>query len=106
MSNEGDTSTQRHAKEPTLDCYAILGVHPNAEDVVIRAAFKALAQRYHPDRFSGSKEEAHRRTSDLTHAYEILCDPVRRGKYDRRRRLKAVSATYQLRDASGRTLPT
>jgi curved DNA-binding protein CbpA len=25
--------------------YDILGVHPDAEDVVIRAAFKAMAQR-------------------------------------------------------------
>jgi curved DNA-binding protein CbpA len=30
-------------------------VHPNAEDIVIRAAFKALAQRYHPDRFNARR---------------------------------------------------
>ena len=68
-----------------MDYYAILGVHPTAEDIVIRAAYKALAQRYHPDRFPGSKDEAHRRMSDLTKAYEVLADPVRRPKYDRRR---------------------
>jgi hypothetical protein len=72
-------------RDPILDYYAILGVHPTAEDVVIRAAYKALAQRYHPDRFAGSKDEAHRRMSDLTKAYEVLADPVRRPKYDRRR---------------------
>jgi hypothetical protein len=76
------------------DYYAILGVNPTAEDVVIRAAYKALAQRYHPDRFAGSKEEAHRRMSELTQAYEVLADPVRRPKYDRRRMLytRAVGA--------------
>lgn len=68
-----------------MDYYAILGVHPTAEDVVIRAAFKALAQRYHPDRFTGSQDEAHRRMSELTKAYEVLADPGRRSKYDRRR---------------------
>jgi len=31
---------------PLADYYAVLGVHPSAEDIVIRAAFKALAQRY------------------------------------------------------------
>ena len=30
------------------DYYAILGVHPSAEKVVIDAAYKALAKRYHP----------------------------------------------------------
>src|SRR6202795_3402547 len=73
------------ARNPHLDLYAILGVHPSAEDIVIRAAFKALAQRYHPDRFNGSMEEAHRRMADLTNAYETLADPARRRKYDRRR---------------------
>ena len=72
-------------REPIVDYYAVLGVHPTAEDIVIRAAYKALAQRYHPDRFPGSKDEAHRRMSNLTKAYEVLADPVRRPKYDRRR---------------------
>ena len=88
------------AKDPKLDCYATLGVHPNAEDVVIRAAFKALAQRYHPDRFAGSKDEAHRRMSDLTSAYEVLADPVLRRKYDRRRRLYARTASFYIKDPS------
>ena len=78
------------------DYYAILGVNPKAEDIVIRAAYKALAQRYHPDRFAGAKEEAHRRMTELTQAYEVLADPVRRPKYDRRRNLytRAVAARF------------
>lgn len=86
------------------DYYAILGVNPTAEDIVIRAAYKALAQRYHPDRYPGSQEEAHRRMSELTQAYEVLADPVRRPKYDRRRTLytRAVAArlSYSRRFAS------
>ncbi len=78
-----------------MDYYAILGVHPTAEDIVIRAAYKALAQRYHPDRFNGSQDEAHRRMSELTKAYDVLADPVRRTKYDRRRQAYTQSvATY------------
>ncbi len=81
--------------ERSLDYYAILGVHPTAEDVVIRAAYKALAQRYHPDRYAGSQDEAHRKMSELTKAYDVLADPVRRQKYDRRRLTYTQSvATY------------
>jgi len=78
------------------DYYAVLGVNPSAEDIVIRAAYKALAQRYHPDRYAGSKEEAHRRMSEITRAYEVLADPVCRPKYDRRRSMytRAVAARF------------
>ena len=41
------------------DYYAILGIIPNAELVVIKAAYKAMLSVYHPDRFKGSKEKAH-----------------------------------------------
>ena len=64
------------------DYYATLGVTRQAEDVVIRAAYKALAQRYHPDRFSGSKDEANRRMADINEAYAILSDPKRKQQYD------------------------
>ena len=86
------------AKISNLDFYAILGVHPNAEDIVIRAAFKALAQRYHPDRFNGANDEAHRRMADLTNAYETLADPARRRKYDRRRGLASRQARFYFKN--------
>ena len=38
--------------------YDILEVSPQAEDIVIRAAYRALAQRYHPDKSSEPKESA------------------------------------------------
>lgn len=64
------------------DYYAILGVLPSAEDIVIRAAYKALAQRYHPDRFSGSPEDASKKMADLNEAYDVLSDSVERARYD------------------------
>lgn len=66
------------------DYYAILGVVPSAEDVVIRAAWKALAQRYHPDRNPGSAEAAAKMV-ELNEAYNILSDPVQRKNYDKAR---------------------
>lgn len=68
-----------------MDYYAILGVLPSAEDVVIRAAYKALAQRYHPDRFTGAKEESHRRMAEINEAYATLSDPEKRKEYDKSR---------------------
>jgi DnaJ-class molecular chaperone len=68
--------------DTSKDYYAILGVLPTAEDAVIRAAYRALAQLYHPDRFSGTSEEAHRRMSEINEAYSILSDPEKRKKYD------------------------
>ena len=64
------------------DYYAILGVTPQAEDVVIKAAFRALAQRYHPDKYSGSADEAHRKMAEINEAYGVLSDPVKRKAYD------------------------
>lgn len=67
------------------DYYAILGIAPSAEDVVIRAAWKALAQRYHPDRFAGSATEANARMAEINEAYNILSDTVKRKTYDKSR---------------------
>ena len=38
------------------DYYRTLGVLDDAEDIVIKAAYHALAQRYHPDRWAGGIE--------------------------------------------------
>jgi DnaJ-class molecular chaperone len=64
------------------DYYDILGVSPQAEDIVIRAAYRALAQRYHPDKSSDAKEAAAMRMRAIQEAYEVLSDPVRRVAYD------------------------
>jgi curved DNA-binding protein CbpA len=69
----------------TIDYYAILGVLPSAEDVVIRAAYRALANRYHPDKFEGSADEATRRMQEINIAYAILSDAIKRSEYDKAR---------------------
>jgi curved DNA-binding protein CbpA len=64
------------------DYYRTLGVIDDAEDIVIRAAYKALAQRYHPDKWKGNPSESNRRMSDINEAYDVLSDPEKRKKYD------------------------
>ena len=70
---------------PDKDYYAVLGVSPDAEEVVIRAAYRALAQRYHPDRMAGSRIKAHARMSELNEAYGVLSDSEKRKAYDQLR---------------------
>lgn len=67
------------------DYYRVLGVMPGADEVVVRAAYKALAQRYHPDRFAGDPAEANRRMAEINAAFAILGDPVKRAAYDAER---------------------
>ncbi len=67
--------------ERTQDAYRVLQVDPGAHQVVIRAAYLALARRYHPD---GDAPDPIR-MADLNHAYELLRDDQRRRLYDARR---------------------
>ena len=64
-----------------MNLYEILGVSPQAEEIVIRAAYRALAQRYHPDK-SANKETAAVRMRAIQEAYQVLSDPVSRVAYD------------------------
>jgi len=75
------------------DYYAILGVLPSAESVVIRAAYKALAQHYHPDRYTGSSDEAHKMMCEINEAYKVLSNPEMRKEYDELRGERAKDAS-------------
>ena len=64
------------------DPYKILGVAKNASEEALRAAYRKLAKRHHPDLNPG-KPEAAERFKAINAAYEILSDPEKRGRYDR-----------------------
>jgi curved DNA-binding protein CbpA len=83
--------------DPQKDYYAILGVASTAEDVVIRAAYKALVQRYHPDRASSSEGDTTEKVAEINEAYRILSNQETRNEYDNLRR----AATQSGRDAFG-----
>lgn len=69
----------------STDYYQILGVLPDAESVVITAAYRALASLYHPDRWKGDKEFATKKMADINVAYATLSDPDKRQKYNNSR---------------------
>lgn len=71
------------AAEP--DPYLVLGVARTATLAEIRAAYRTLGARYHPDRHQGNplEELASAKMAEINRAYEILSDPARRAAYDR-----------------------
>jgi curved DNA-binding protein CbpA len=64
--------------------YEILGVDPDADPEMLRAAWKVLVQVWHPDRFSGAlRERAAEETAVINAAYSTLSVCEARERYDR-----------------------
>jgi DnaJ-class molecular chaperone len=61
--------------------YDTLEVSPRASTLVVKAAYRALAQSLHPDKNSGAAA-AGERLAEINHAYSVLSDPVKRQSYD------------------------
>ena len=75
-----------------MNHYERLKVAPDAPPEVIRAAYRALAAKLHPDRKGGDAgptEHAHEAMAALNASYLVLMDPAARAEYDRS--LEAVS---------------
>jgi curved DNA-binding protein CbpA len=71
---------------PEIDPYKVLQVDPEAEDEVIQAAYRRLAQKYHPDRSPGP--DAADRMVAINSARALIGTPELRAAYDRERRLR------------------
>ena len=62
--------------------YDVLEVSQQASLIVIKAAYRSLAQSLHPDKNSGT-EASGERLAEINDAYSILSHPVKRLNYDR-----------------------
>jgi hypothetical protein len=63
------------------DHYEVLGVTRDAPDEVVRAAYRALAAKHHPDR-NPADPDAELRLKRINAAYQVLGDPTKRKLYD------------------------
>ena len=61
--------------------YDTLEISPKASPEVVRAAYRSLIQRFHPDRRPDDAAAA-TRAAAITEAYDVLSDPARRTAYD------------------------
>lgn len=66
----------------TKDYYKVLGVNRGADEKTIRAAFRKLARKYHPDVNKGDAA-AEDRFKEVNEAKEVLLNPASRKLYDR-----------------------
>ena len=82
------------------DLYEVLQVHPRADPDVLRAAYRVLARKYHPDHGGDA-----RRMITLNDAWDVLGDPVRRAAYDASRAASAGQAGSEHESAAAPTAP-
>jgi len=64
------------------DYYDLLGVDRGAGDKEIKAAYRRLARKYHPD-VNRDDPKAEERFKEISEAFAVLSDPEKRAKYDR-----------------------
>ncbi len=74
--------------------YSVLGVPVSATDAEIRAAFRALAKKHHPDRNKGEKA-SEEKFKEVSAAFDIV------GDADRRRKVAAGEIDEQGRERAG-----
>ncbi|MDD2635391.1 MAG: J domain-containing protein [Bacteroidales bacterium] len=65
-----------------VDYYKILGVKKNATEKEIKAAYRKLARKFHPD-LNPDNKKAELKFKEINEANEVLSDPVNRKKYDK-----------------------
>ncbi len=75
----------RSRSSDSKDYYKILGVDLKAAEEDIKRAYRRLALEWHPDRNPGNPN-ATERFQEISEAYAVLIDPVKRRQYDLSRR--------------------
>ncbi|WP_027120741.1 DnaJ C-terminal domain-containing protein [Mycoplasmopsis lipofaciens] len=61
--------------------YEVLGINKNATEREIKAAYRKLAMKYHPDVYKGT--DGDQKMQELNEAYEVLRDSTKRSNYDK-----------------------
>ncbi|MEM7222255.1 MAG: DnaJ domain-containing protein [Pseudomonadota bacterium] len=72
---------KRDSDAPPFDPYRVLGVSKSETAEGIKAAYRQMALKFHPERTSGG-EQSLQRFKEISRAYEILRNPETRTKFD------------------------
>src|SRR5512137_2225879 len=64
------------------DYYQVLGIPKTASDKDIKAAYRRLARKWHPDVNPQNHKLAEQKFKEINEANEVLSDPDKRKKYD------------------------
>jgi len=75
-------SSMRPKPVPEGSAYAVLGVSREIDEASLRATYKQLAREWHPDRHQEGREQAEQRFQEISEAFQILSDEVKRRAYD------------------------
>jgi molecular chaperone DnaJ len=62
------------------DYYEVLGISKSATADEVRAAYRKLARKFHPD--VNKAPEAQQKFTEMQHAYDVLSDEQKRKTYD------------------------
>ena len=65
-----------------IDYYELLECERTADDATLKASYRKLAMKYHPDKNDGCKD-SEAKFKAISEAYDCLKDPQKRAAYDR-----------------------
>jgi curved DNA-binding protein CbpA len=80
--DRGRRGLEYRRDSPMSTLYHILGLSQDASREQVKAAFRTLARRFHPD-VNIRNDAAEQRFKEVSQAYETLADPEARAAYDR-----------------------
>jgi tetratricopeptide (TPR) repeat protein len=82
-------------EEEEVDPYELLGVPRDANAATIKAAYRKMALKHHPDKHADSTEEERARAEEafreLNLAHSVLADPIMKRQYDAGGRIKDIT---------------